>query len=206
MVYTRFRKMDDVFVPHVPTIKLPVAEVFVEASKRSVAAALVICLMFSSLFVSAGKQLGTLSYFTDTEVAATNSMQAGEWGEPALVEIEAFSLMLDQEDEGLVAGVEDTQPEETAPEETPVPEEVVVEEEEATEEAPIEEEAAPSETPAVEDPVSAEETPAAAPTEEVLAPEEGPAETSVSEPTSESQPQPTPEPPPAPEASVVVES
>ncbi len=201
VVYTRFRKTDDVFVPRVPVVMLPVAEVFTETSKRSVAAALVICLMFSSLFVSAGKQLGTLSYFSDTESTLANNMRAGEWGEPeVLVEIQAFSLLLSEEDEGLVAGVEDAQPEETVPEETPAPEEVVVEEEQTTEETPaIEEvpapEPAPEEVPAPEVvPDVPAETPALPTPEPDPVPEPAP------------QPEPTPEPAPVVETPPVVES
>jgi hypothetical protein len=197
MVYTRFRKTDDVFVPQVPVVELPVAEVFVQTSKRSVAAGMVICLLFSSLFVSAGKQLGTLSYFSDTELSATNTIKAGEWDAPE-IDTAAFSLMSEETllieevplDEGSVAGVQDEiVEEEEAPAEEPQTEAPVVEETATppTEEEPVTE---VPEEPSSEEPTIPEEA-ATPPTEiptEVPTPE--PTPDIVVDPTSESEPAP----------------
>ncbi len=183
-VYTRFRKTDDVFVPLVPKVLPPVADLYIETSKRSVAAALVIVVMFSTLFVSAGKQLGTLAYFSDTETTLANQMRAGEWESPeAVVEVEAFSLfttdasLVEEEtpvvEEGVVAGVADAVVEEEPQTETPVVEETQAPPaEEPAEEVPVVEEPQPESTEDV--PPSApevpEEIPPAPPSEESPAP------------------------------------
>ena len=185
LVLTRFRKMDDVFVPIVPVVHLPPPELFeATTSKRSVAASLVIMMMFSSLFISAGKQMGTLAYFSDTEMSQGSSLRAGTWvTEEFVLELESFSLMMDEAllveevpSEGEVAGVET---------EEPVVEEPVLEEETPAEETPVEE----IPPPIIEEPTTPEEP--------VVEPPPAGGSESESPPQTEPQPEPAQEPPPA---------
>lgn len=142
----------------------------IKTSKRSVVASFVIILLLGSLFVSHGRELGTVAYFTDVETSTANLLRAGEWGEtPQLFRVFLSEMTVTVSDEplppleevetpleeGIVAGVEDEVVEEEVPQtETPVTEETQTPPtEESVEETPVVEDIQPE--PTVED----EETP-----------------------------------------------